>query len=64
MSAWDDIRSRRAAEKAAARDRDEADLESGAVSAGDLALRHGPVRGVRWVGQCDRIRRLAGDGDV
>lgn len=50
---------RRAAEKAAARAKDEADLRSGAVSPADLArVNGGQVRGVRYVGPSERIQRL------
>lgn len=51
---------RRAAEKAAARAKDEADLRSGAVAPVETArLNGGGVRNVRYVGPSIRIQRLA-----
>ena len=50
----------RAAEKEASRAHDEADMGSGAVPPGEMARRNGGgVTGVRRVGPCERIRRLA-----
>ena len=50
----------RAAKKAAARDADEAALQSGGVSHGKLArINGGGIRGVRHIGPSARIRRLA-----
>ena len=50
----------RAAKKAAARARDEAALQAGAISSGKLArLNGGGIRGVRYIGHSARIRRFA-----
>ena len=50
----------RAAEKAAARARDESDMQSGAVAPAKMArINGGKARGVRRIGPSARLRQLA-----